>query len=251
MPKIELLLPGFSLGTDQGNVAFCGVTLIEGAKRILVDVAHTGRRGLLLQRLAERGLSPADIDYVFLTHTHWDHMLNIDLFPNARVLIHPLEREYCKNPSAKDWATPSYTSAILESRQLQEVREGEEIDDGVRVLETPGHSRGSMSLLVQAGDTAAAVSGDALANGWSATTGLPRLVFWDEHEAKSSIRRLLDAAEAFYPGHDRPFMVEAGRVLYLQPVSIRVFGWPDAGEGEGGPGVTYGAEAARTTQVVR
>ena len=48
MTKIDMLLQGFSLGTDQGNVAFCGVTLIEGTKRTLVDVAHTGRRTLLL-----------------------------------------------------------------------------------------------------------------------------------------------------------------------------------------------------------
>ena len=61
-PKIDLILPGFSMGTDQGNLAFCGVTLIEGTKRILVDVSHYGRRQLLIQKLAERGLTPADID---------------------------------------------------------------------------------------------------------------------------------------------------------------------------------------------
>lgn len=100
MPTIEVLLQGFSLGTDQGNIAFCGVTLVRGAKTILVDSAHNGRRQLLLQRLSEHGLTPADIDYVFLTHAHWDHVLNVDLFPQAKVLIHPVERDYCKHPQA-------------------------------------------------------------------------------------------------------------------------------------------------------
>ena len=81
MAKITTVLHGFSMGTSQGNLAFCGVTLIEGTKRILVDVAHNGRRQLLMDKLAERGLTPDDIDYVFLTHAHWDHVLNIDLFP--------------------------------------------------------------------------------------------------------------------------------------------------------------------------
>ncbi len=250
MARVDMLLQGFSLGTDQGNVAFCGVTLIEGTKRILVDVAHTGRRSLLLQRLRDRGLTPDDIDYVFLTHAHWDHMLNIDLFANAKVLVHPQEREYCKQPNENDWATPSYTTLILESRQLREVREGEEIDEGVEVIETPGHSRGSMALLVRAGDQTLAVSGDALPNGWSVSSGLPRYVFWDVEQAKASIRKLLDRAQAFYPGHDRPFRVaDGGRVAYLEPTSVRVFGWPDGDPGEGGPGISYAAEPPRQAQV--
>ena len=227
MAKVETISQGFSLGTDQGNLAFCGVTLVEGSKRILVDVAHNGRRTLLLDRLKERGLRPDDIDYVFLTHSHWDHMLNIDLFPNAKVLIHPLEREYVKQPLDTDWATTGYTSLILESTQLQEVRGGDELDDGVSVIETPGHSRGSMALLVRSDDATLAISGDALPNALSVKSGLPRIVFWDETEARASIRRLLDTAATFYPGHDRPFRVgDAGAITYLQPTGLRVLACP-------------------------
>jgi glyoxylase-like metal-dependent hydrolase (beta-lactamase superfamily II) len=250
MATIDLLLQGFSLGSNQGNLAFCGVTLVEGTRRILVDVAHNGRRQLLMERLQERGLSFDDIDYVFLTHAHWDHMLNIDLFPKARVLIHSREREYVKAPKPGDWATPAYTTQILESHQLQEVRDGEEIDDGVRVLATPGHSRGSMTLLVRQDDGTAAVCGDALPNGWSVRSGMPRIVFWDTDEARASIRKLLDTAQRFYPGHDRPFrLAGAGSVAYLEPARVHIFGWPDSGEGEGGPGFSYGAEAPAESRV--
>jgi glyoxylase-like metal-dependent hydrolase (beta-lactamase superfamily II) len=234
--RIETVLQGFSLGTDQGNIAFCSVTLIEGTKRILVDVAHGGRRQLLLQRLQQRGLSPDDIDYVFLTHAHWDHMVNIDLFPNARVLIHPVEREYIKDPSPKDWATLRYATQAIESHAIQEVRGGDELDEGVTVLETPGHSKGSMTLLVRSEQGTAAVCGDALPGGLSVRTGLPRIVFWDVADAKASIRKLLDAAQSFYPGHDRAFRVtQGGSVAYLEPASVKVFGWPDAAKARAGP----------------
>ena len=52
-PTIEVLLPGYGLGTDQGLAAFCSVVLIEAAdadgtrKRLLVDPAHVGRRTFL------------------------------------------------------------------------------------------------------------------------------------------------------------------------------------------------------------
>jgi glyoxylase-like metal-dependent hydrolase (beta-lactamase superfamily II) len=241
MPKVDLLLPGFSLGTDQGNVAFCGVTLIEGTKRILVDGAHVGRRNLLVQKLKDRGLTPDDIDYVFLTHAHWDHMLNVDVFPNARILISQVERDYIRDPHPGDWATPRYATLVLEAQKLQEVREGEELDEGVSVISTPGHSPGSQALLVRNGDEVAAVCGDALPNGLSVRTGLPRLVFYDLDSAKASIRRLLDTATVFYPGHDRPFTVEdAGHVRYTQQASIRVFGWPEGDGAEGGMVLGYG-----------
>ncbi len=251
MAKIDMLLHGFTLGTNQGSAGFCGVTLLEGTKRILVDAAHIGRRQLVLQALHDRGLTPNDIDYVFLTHAHWDHMLNVDLFPNAKILIHPLEREYCKLPKESDYATPRYISTILESMQLQEVRDGEEIDDGVTVLETPGHSRGSMAVLVRDSQGTAAISGDALPAGSSVASGVPRLIFWDEEQASASVRRLLDRAQIFYPGHDRPFRVGDGRrVTYLEATTLRVFGWPEPGEGEGGPGLVYAAEPPPAATII-
>jgi len=249
--KIDLILPGFSMGTDQGNLAFCGVTLIEGTKRILVDVAHYGRRQLLIQKLAERGLTPDDIDYVFLTHAHWDHSLNADVFPKAKFLIHTDERQYIKNPAAHDWATPKYMSTLLESQLLQEVRDGEEIDYGMRILATPGHSIGSMSLIIDTPEGKVAVCGDALPNSWAVNARMPRLVFYDAEKAKESIGKLLDTAKFFYPGHDRPFEVgDAGKVRHILPASIRVFGWPDLDENEGGPGISFGGEPERKATIL-
>jgi hypothetical protein len=51
-------------------------------------------------------------------------MLNIDLFPTPGA-IHPAEREY-QEPQASDFATTAYTSHIIESHRVEEVREGYE-----------------------------------------------------------------------------------------------------------------------------
>ena len=211
MAKITQILQGFSLGTSQGNLAFCGISLIEGgSKRILVDVAHPGRRSLLIAKLAEHGVTPDDIDYVFLTHGHWDHMLNIDLFPKAKVLMNDVERQYIKNIDSHDWATMSYTSSVIESMQAQSVSDGEEIDDGVTMLATPGHSKGSATLLVSGDDGTSAICGDAFPNTLSIVSGMPRLVFGDPDAARRSISTLMQRATTFYP-RPRPCVQAARR----------------------------------------
>jgi N-acyl homoserine lactone hydrolase len=44
--------------------------------------------------LAEAGVSPADVQHVFLTHAHFDHTGNTDAFPNATFYLQ--ERELSK-----------------------------------------------------------------------------------------------------------------------------------------------------------
>ena len=55
MPELSVLLQGSPLRTDVGIVGFCSVVLIEGEKRILVDVGHVGRRSALENALKARG----------------------------------------------------------------------------------------------------------------------------------------------------------------------------------------------------
>ena len=47
MPKLDVLLHGYRMNTQQGIVGFCSIILIEGQKRTLVDVGHVGRRVVL------------------------------------------------------------------------------------------------------------------------------------------------------------------------------------------------------------
>ena len=155
-PKVEVLLQGYSLDTNVGLAGFCTVTLVEGVdasgerKRILFDPAHVGRRVVLYDALAKRGLRPRDVDAVVLSHSHWDHIQNIDVFAHAPILIHPYERRYSLEPHVNDWATPAWTGAILERQKLVEVSEGDQILQGVRVMDMPGHTPGGIGLAVEA-----------------------------------------------------------------------------------------------------
>lgn len=225
MPTIDVIAQGYGIGTNVGTIGFCSVILVEGEKRVLFDTAHVGRRTYIQAKLAERGLSPADIDLQVLSHAHWDHVQNIDLFPGAPLLLHHLERKYALDPHDNDWATPKWTGKVLEShRALVEVGESYEVMPGCRVLELPGHSPGSIGLEVETPDGVVMLVGDAIHNARVARAGRSPLVFWDQREADASIRRCVESGNLIYPGHDRPFRLRGDEILYEGDFAITVNG---------------------------
>ena len=225
MPELSVLLHGSPLRADVGVVGFCSVLLIEGEKRIMVDVGHVGRRTALENALHSRGLTPEDIDITVMTHAHWDHSQNYDLFQHSPMLVHPLERKYAHKPHRNDWATPAWSGAMIEFQPLvEEVEEGHIIEPGVTLIHTPGHSPGSLSVLVETPKGLCAVTGDVLHYSGVALTRKNPLVFWNEQQATQSIDRIVETAEYIYPGHDRPFAVVNGKIEYQERAPMTVSG---------------------------
>jgi N-acyl homoserine lactone hydrolase len=229
LPTIEVLLPGYNLNSDAGAIGFCAVTLVEGhdeagrRRRILVDPAHVGRRPVLWAALAERGLRPDDIDAIVLTHAHWDHIQNVDVFAHAPILLHPAEHSYSLAPHRNDWATPSWTGMVLERQPIVEVAEGDQLLPGVSVIDMPGHTPGSIGVSVETEGGLAVISGDALPRADIALSRTNGLIFWDAAQAKDSVDRVVDLADAIYPGHDMPFRVtREGEIEYLQPLRLKI-----------------------------
>jgi len=217
---IDILLAGMSVNTDQSNLGLATIALIRGRNNILVDVAHCGRRRHLINALASRGLTPDDIQIVVLTHAHWDHSQNVDMFPHARFMIHPAELEYAKSPRKDDWATPRYFPATLQGLNVQPVVEGTEIEPGVRIIETPGHTRGHISVAVDTPDGVAVIAGDSFPDAGAVHRGQPYLVFWSQRDARASVQKIMKLGNIIYPGHDRPFRIASdGSTTYVGGVA--------------------------------
>lgn len=231
MPRIQTLLQGSSLNTSQGGIAFCAVNLIEGPdasgglRRVVVDTGSAGRVQALAQELSRRGLTGSDIDAVVLTHAHWDHMQNLDLFSRAAFFLHPAELDYIADPHPHDHATPRWTRAVLDRYDIRTVVEGSELMSGVEVLAVPGHSAGTIALKVSTADGTAVITGDSVQSGLVAQRRRNPLVFWDVEQADRAIGRVIGLAEVIYPGHDRAFrMSTAGALEYLQEFELTVTG---------------------------
>lgn len=226
--KVETLLQGYRLGSNQGDIAFCGVNLVEGLdeegqpRLLVVDTGHTGRRMALRRALEARGLSTADIDLVVCTHAHWDHMENLDIFERARFVLHRDERRYARSPHRNDYGCPRWVDAVLElfGDRIVEVEEGVSVLPGVEVIEAPGHSAGTIALAARTADGTAVIAGDAIQSGAVALERRNPLVFWDEKLAAQSVDKLVSIADLVYPGHDQPFRLAGDRVEYLAELGL-------------------------------
>lgn len=183
--RVEVLCPGMIRREGAFILeALSSATLVSrNGRRMLVDTSGPQNRRALLDALRARGVAPQDVEAVVLTHLHGDHDGNVGLFPEAVRYAHPLERP-----------GPSFTP----------VDEGSEIWEGVRVLHTPGHTRGSVSVLVQAEVTYALV-GDAIPSEDNVRKWVPPGIHYDPEVALQSMSRLIELAEVIVPGHGPPF----------------------------------------------
>lgn len=223
-PSVAVLLNGFLIPSDQGNPAFCGAYLIAGpGRRVLYDCGHVGRRRWLLDALRDQGIGPADVDVVVVSHAHWDHLQNVDLFPRARVLLHAAELRRLDAPA--DLGTPAWTAAILAPLDVAETGDGDEVAPGVRVVHLPGHTPGSIGVTVTTDDGVAVLTGDAVATADALRSGRCLGRPADAAAADASVARVAGIADVVYPGHDRPFRVADGAYI-TDPVPI-TFRVPD------------------------
>ena len=205
MPNLEVLTYGFGLNTDQGSFGYSTISLLTvGNRNIVVDTGPASRRGLLFKALQVRNLTPDDIDTVILTHLHWDHCQNTDLFRNARILVHPTELDYARNPNRGDFAVAWYVAETLDKAKIDLVSDGDSIAEGVSVIDTPGHTKGHISILVGDGDEEILLAGDALPDSGTVLRGLPYNVFWDVEDARASVEKWSTRLRSSIPATTAP-----------------------------------------------
>lgn len=95
-----------------------------------------------LQRL---GLAPADVDAVFIGHLHFDHGGGLRDMPHAEIHVHGHELD-----AARTQADEAYFQDDFAGDYRWRLAEGEyDLVPGVRAIETPGHTAGHMSMLVE------------------------------------------------------------------------------------------------------
>lgn len=202
VPAFDILVPGSSLAFQGGFFGISSVVLVTSGKtRALFDCGHGVTRRLLLEALSARGLEPKDIDLLVFSHGHFDHVLNMDLFPDAPILMSRDERTYLDAPFAHDHVTPWYLRDLLEKRRVDLVEGEAEILPGVTLFPTPGHSPGHVSLELAANEGPVVLAADALKTAREASTGVPDLEIDPQKRGAASLKEVLRRGRLIVPGH--------------------------------------------------
>jgi len=110
--------------------------------------------------LAQWGLTPDDIDIVIHTHLHNDHCENDYKCTNAVFYIHEKELEHIRNPHPLDFRyLEDFIYEITENDQIRTVTGDTEIVPGIRVLHTPAHTEGGLSVAIDTSKGTAIITG--------------------------------------------------------------------------------------------
>ncbi|HEX3858626.1 MAG TPA: N-acyl homoserine lactonase family protein [Pseudolabrys sp.] len=110
----------------------------------------------LAGQLEQLGVKPSDIKYVAVSHTHPDHIGNVEMFPQSMLLVQ--KAEY-------DWPGANNTPRFNPEHPVKKLDGDYDVfgDGSVTILSTPGHTPGHQSLLVKLPKTGAVLlSGDAV-----------------------------------------------------------------------------------------
>ena len=139
--------------------------LVEQKDGVLVadGMFHLKVKRTLASQLAVLGLAASDIDYVAISHFHFDHTGNMAKFKNAKFLVQKAELTAAFSDKAKAMHFDPNDYKSIVKRQFVGVSGKYDVfaDGKLILLPTYGHTPGHQSLLVNLKDTGAVVlSGD-------------------------------------------------------------------------------------------
>lgn len=154
--RIEIPIVAYLIETDAGE----RVLIDTGMHRKHIDDPDATFRGYpfakalttimrpeddIVVRLAELGLTPADIDILVCTHFHFDHAGNNADFSGSRVIAHRAALEWAQaHPGPfpeSEWNPPGINFELIDGDL--------ELLPGITLLATPGHVPGHLSVVMR------------------------------------------------------------------------------------------------------
>jgi len=210
---------------------FCRCYVLKADGVVVVDAGPPNRGTSFVRALGRASVRPEEVGLIVLTHGHWDHVgsaRDLKVLTGAKLALHHIEVEWLERsltpmpPGVTPWgrALMSLNGLFMPFIKLPPAKVDVPLGDGGlsladygvpgRVLHSPGHTAGSVSVLL---DTGEAFVGDLAMNAFPLrlSPGLPVLAE-DPAAVVRSWRRLLESgATTVYPAHGKPFSADVIR----------------------------------------
>jgi glyoxylase-like metal-dependent hydrolase (beta-lactamase superfamily II) len=210
-----------SLGSTQ-----CFV--LRGKSAILIDTGGPKNAGKFAKSLQRIGMNPRDIKLIVITHGHYDHIgsaRDIQEMTGAKIAMHERDKENLEKgvaripPGVTTWGRmlsrvlSAFAPLIRFPGSSVDIvlgdREFSLADYGIpgKVIPTPGHSSGSVSVLLASGE---AFVGDMAMSGFPLrlSPGLPIFAENPDRLRESWKRLLKQDLKTIYPAHGKPLSPE-------------------------------------------
>jgi len=212
----------------QMVLGFDNCYILRGRFCILIDGGSLGQGDNFRKNIQKLAMKPEEIKLIVLTHGHWDHIgsaADIKDISGARIAMHRWEKDVLEKslqptpPGGTLWGqilvwlislckpfshiSPAKVDIILGDEDVSLAEYG----IAGRIIHTPGHSAGSVSVLLDSGE---AFVGDLAMAGFPLrfSPGLPILAENMEQVRKSWQKLLSAGAETIYPAHGKPFSAD-------------------------------------------
>lgn len=214
--EVKAFLEAHFLSTET-NYSHTNHLVIEiGDAVVLVDVGSGNRflptAGRLFDNLDAAGIDAGAITHVVITHAHPDHVWGVRddfdeaILPDAQYFIGGAEMDYWLTDDLvnqvpaemQQFVLGAVNSLTVDGADWQRVTDGQEIVPGVRMIDTPGHTPGHMSVVVDSGGQQLIALGDSMSHAW---TNFAHPGWYNEFDMDGAVTvatrtRLLDMAAA-------------------------------------------------------
>jgi len=209
----------FVLRRDDGKIILIdtGVRDVDEIQSFVVaGVGHKGRFRMDMETqnipllLRKEGIDLADVEYVFISHLHYDHCSNAKLFPNAKFVVSRTGWHLTLDPPvpamAPDVLFPrdvlAYFANEARDRLILVDDEAPEIIPGIGAFYVGGHTMCSQAFTVQTKEGLAVFPGDTIFYYENLEKNHPVGLAVDIMECYQAMERVREVADIVVPPHD-------------------------------------------------
>lgn len=210
---------------DPGLMVPVPIWVIEGEdKNILIDtgfgdceetmqvqrkygvdfIARRTREQEITEVLATKGLKPEDIDIVVLTHLHFDHIGNCELFKKAKIYFQKEEIPLMVQPLPfLTFYYHEWYDKVFSALNRMEIIDGDlKLTKNIELLKVGGHCPGQMVVMCKTAAGKACIASDFIYNYKNLKYNWPMGPIWSMREWIDGIHYIKGNADIILPNHD-------------------------------------------------
>jgi glyoxylase-like metal-dependent hydrolase (beta-lactamase superfamily II) len=176
------------------------------------DAAHVLARPIVQQesekvetQLRKHGYRPRDIAYIFITHLHLDHVDQLDMYPNARIVVSAkgLSAATAFDDWNESWAPRKTLKGLTDTWKDRVIAvDDQEVVPGIRVLWVGGHTPCSQAVCVDTSLGEVIFTGDTVFLLANIEKGKMIGIYTSAEECAAAMEMIAKRGSTVVPSHD-------------------------------------------------